>query len=119
MMVLGPDLFFSGGKLCWNTWDSTGNLFGSIPATSNDGNWHNYVVVNDAVSNTAKLYYYGVLYGIAGYRDASADTKLYIGGTTDGYQWNGTIGNFKVDNRVLTPAEVSENFNSLKTRYGL
>lgn len=115
----GPDLFFSGGILSWNTWDSSANPFGSIPATSNDGNWHNYVVVNDAVSNTAKLYYDGVLYGTAVYKDASVSTSLYIGGTTSTYMWNGAIGNFQVHNIALTSLEVDQNFNSLKSRYGL
>jgi hypothetical protein len=115
----GPDLFFYGGVLSWNTWDSSNNPFGIIPATSADGNWHNYVVVNDVVSNTARLYYDGVLYGTAVYKDASTNTNLYIGGTTGGYQWNGAIGNFQVYNRVLSPAEIIQNFNNLKTRYGL
>lgn len=115
----GPDLFFSGNVLSWNTWDSSNNPFGNIPATSANGNWHNYVVVNDAVSNTAKVYYDGVFYGAAIYKNASANNKLYIGGTTGGYQWDGAIGNVQVHNRVLTPAEVAQNFNYLKTRYGL
>ncbi|WP_369754045.1 LamG-like jellyroll fold domain-containing protein [Flavobacterium sp. WC2409] len=115
----GPDLFFSGNVLSWNTWDSSNNPFGNIPATSANGNWHNYVVVNDAVSNTAKVYYDGVLYGTAVYKNASANTNLYIGGTTGGYQWDGAIGNFQAHNRVLTPAEVAQNFNHFKIRYGL
>ena len=82
-------------------------------------NWHNYVLVNDAVSITAKLYYDGVLYGTAVYRNASANTALYIGGSSGGYIWSGAIGNFQVHNRILTPAEVVQNFNNLKTRYGL
>jgi hypothetical protein len=115
----GPDLFFYGGVLSWNTWDSSNNPFGNIPATAANGNWHNYVVVNDAVSNTARLYYDGVLYGTAVYKNASTNTNLYVGGTTGGYQWNGSIGNFQVHNRVLSPAEIIQNFNNLKTRYGL
>jgi hypothetical protein len=115
----GPDLFFYGGVLSWNTWDSSNNPFGNIPATAANGIWHNYVVVNDAVSNTARLYYDGVLYGTAGYRNASANTKLYIGGSNGGWQWNGAIGNFQVYNRILSPAEIIQNFDNLKTRYGL
>jgi hypothetical protein len=38
----GPDLFFFGGSLFWNTWDATGNPFGLIPTTTTNGNWHNY-----------------------------------------------------------------------------
>jgi hypothetical protein len=115
----GPDLFFSGGVLSWNTWDSSNNPFGSIPATSANGNWHNYVLVNDEVSNTAKLYYDGVLYGTAAYRNASANTVLYIGGNSNTYMWNGAIGNFQVYNRSLISSEVLQNFNAVKSRFGL
>ena len=115
----GPDLFFSSGKISWNIWDSSNNPFGNIPATASDGNWHNYVVVNDAVSNTTKLYYDGILYGTANYRNASMNTTLYIGGNNNTYMWNGSIGNFQVHNRVLSTVEVVQNFNHLKLRYGL
>lgn len=115
----GPNLFFSNGILSWNTWDFSNNPFGNIPPSSSDGNWHNYVVVNDAVSNTAKLYYDGVLYGTAVYKDASVSTSLYIGGTTSTFMWNGAIANFQVHNIALTSLEVDQNFNSLKSRYGL
>lgn len=115
----GPDLFFSSGVISWNTWDSSNNPFGSIPSTASDGNWHNYVVVNDAVSNTTKLYYDGILYGTATYKNASSNTTLYIGGNNSSYMWNGSIGNFQVHNRALTALEVVQNFNNLKLRYGL
>ena len=115
----GPDLFFSSGVISWNTWDSSGNPFGSIPATASNGNWHNYVVVNDAFSNTTRLYYDGILYGTAIYKNAAITNKLYIGGNTSDYMWNGAIGNFQVYNRVLTTSEVTQNFNYQKTRYGL
>tara|TARA_R110000823_G_scaffold10794_6_gene37537 strand:- start:315 stop:1025 length:711 start_codon:yes stop_codon:yes gene_type:complete len=114
-----PDLFFSSGKLSWNTWDSSNNSFGSIPSTASDGNWHNYVLVNDAVSNTTKLYYDGILFGTATYKNASLNTTLYIGGNNSNYMWNGSIGNFQVHNRALTALEVVQNFNNFKLRYGL
>ena len=115
----GPDLFFSGGVLSWNIWDGSGNPFGSIPATSADGNWHNYVLVNDALSNIATLYYDGVPYGTAVYRNASANTILYIGGNNNTYMWNGAIATFYVYNRSLIASEVLQNFNSARTRFGL
>ena len=115
----GPDLFFSSGVLSWNTWDSSGNPFGNIPATTTNGIWHHYVLVNDAVSNTAKLYYDGALYGSAIYRNASATTSLYIGGNTNTYMWNGAIATFSVYNKSLIASEVLQNYNSQKGRYGL
>ena len=33
--------------------------------------------------------------------------------------WNGKISNFKTYNRILTAAEISQNFNALRGRYGL
>jgi hypothetical protein len=115
----GPDLFFSGGFICWNIWDTYANRLGNLPANFANGNWHNYVVVNDAVSNTTKLYYDGVLYGTAAYRSAANTNKLYIGGTTNSYMWNGSIANFQVYNRSLNLSEVQQNFNNLRSRFGL
>jgi hypothetical protein len=79
----------------------------------------NYRLFLMVLSNITKLYYDGVLYGTAGYVNASTNTSLYIGGSSSGYQWKGVIGVFQVHNRVLTPSDVLENFNNLKTRYGL
>jgi hypothetical protein len=115
----GPDLFFSGNVLSWNVWDSSGNPFGNIPATTTNGIWHHYVVVNDQASNTAKFYYDGVLYGTAAYRNASTTTSLYIGGNTITYMWNGAIATFYVYNRSLIATEVLQNFNAQKGRFGL
>ena len=112
----GPDLFFAAGKISWNTWDGANNPFVSTPASVTDGNWHYYVVVNDASSN-AKLYYDGELLGTATYRNASANTNLTIGGNTNTYQWNGSISSFQLHNKVLTAAEVTQNYNALKGRY--
>ena len=115
----GPDLFFSNGWLCWNIWDSQANPFGSIPSTAANGNWHHYVVVNDAVANIATLYYDGLFYGTARYRNASSNTTLYIGGNNTTYMWNGAISIFQVHNRALLSSEVLQNFNNSKTRFGL
>ena len=114
----GPDVFFYNSNVSWNTWDGDGNPFASTPASATDGNWHYYVVVNDASSN-AKLYYDGELLGTATYKNASANTNLTIGGNTGSYQWNGNISNFMLHNRVLSAAEVQQNFNALRGRFGI
>ena len=36
-----------------------------------------------------------------------------------GRYWNGKISNFKTYNRVLTAAEIQQNFNALRGRFGL
>lgn len=114
----GPDLFFYNNKIIWNTWDGDANSFGTMPASVTDGNWHNYVVVNDATS-TAKLYYDGSLLGSAVYKTAANNTNLTIGGNTNSYQWNGSISNFLVHNRVLSASEITQNYNALRSRFGI
>lgn len=117
----GPDLYFSGGALYWNTWDGSGNPFNAAPpATTTDGNYHHWVVVNNSADNTAKLYYDGVLIGTATYRSAAANTTMIIGGAGGGgYPWTGTIGQFYIYNRALSANEVVSNFNTGKKRFGL
>ena len=113
----GPDLYFNSGIISWNTWDGNSNpLSATTPASVTDGNYHHYVVVNDASSNT-KLYYDGVLLGTASYRSAAANTNLTIGGNTNTYMWNGNISNFSIYNRALTAAEILQNYNALLPRF--
>jgi len=112
----GPDLFFYNALIIWNTWNGDSNSFASQPANINDGNWHHYVVVNDA-SSLAKLYYDGELLGTANYSDASDHANLTIGGNTDTYMWNGSISSFQFYNKVLTETEILQNYNTFKGRY--
>jgi hypothetical protein len=114
----GPDLFFYTGTISWNTWDGANNSFASTPADVADGNYHHYVVVNDFASN-AKLYYDGVLLGTATYKDASTNTNLTIGGNTSSYMWNGNIASTKTYNRALTASAVLQNFNAVRSRFGV
>ena len=114
----GPDLFFYAGSISWNTWDGNGNPFATMPSSVTDGNWHYYVVVNDASSN-AKLYYDGELLGTATYKNASTNTNLTVGGNTSSYMWNGSISNFTAHNRALTASEIQQNFNATRSRFGL
>lgn len=114
----GPDLFFYNNKISWNLWDGDSNPLTTTPASVTDGNWHNYVLVNDSTS-TAKLYYDGVLLGSAVYRSAASTNTLKIGGEPAGYLWNGSIGLFTVHNRALTATEILKNFNSLRSRYNV
>jgi len=114
----GPDLFFYSGVISWNTWDGAGNSFGSIPASATNGSFHNYVLVNDAVANNAKLYYDGSLLGTASYRSAAATTVYTIAGDS-GYLWNGSIANSMVYNRALSADEITTNFTYFRTRFGI
>lgn len=112
----GPDLYFSSGVIAWNSWDGTTASFGSIPATANNGNWHNYVVVVDAVANSTKLYYDGSLLGTTTYKSAAVSTNLRIAAST-GY-WPGKVAHFMVNNIAFTASQVTSNFSTLRTRFG-
>ena len=114
----GPDLFFHTGIISWNTWDANNNPFGNIPSSATDGKYHNYVVVNDSSSNT-KLYYDTELLGTATYKSAAGGTSMYIGGTTNTYQWSGSISSFMIYDKLLTESEILQNYNSHKGRFGL
>ena len=114
----GPDLFFNGGSIYWNTWDGAGNPFGLVPASATNGSFHNYVVVNDSVANTTKLYYDGTLLGTAAYRNAAVTTRYDIGGETS-YYWQGSIASSMVYNKALSVNEISQNFNLFRNRFGI
>lgn len=118
----GPDLFFAGGKICWNTWDSSNNPFANIPSSVYNSYRH-YVVVNDSSSNT-KLYYDGQLLGSANYRSAASTSTFVIGkagsaGGDSGYPWRGKIAKAKIYNRILSAAEIKQNFEATRGRYGI
>lgn len=49
---------------------------------------------------------------------ATNSTPVYIGRGTSGY-FNGRIANVKLYNRVLSAAEVTQNFNALRGRFGI
>ena len=114
----GPDLFFHSGIISWNIWDGNNNPFGDVPSSATDGKYHNYVVVNDSSSNT-KLYYDTELLGTATYKSAAGGTSMYIGGTTNTYQWSGSISSFMIYDKLLTESEILQNYNSHKGRFGL
>lgn len=118
----GPDLFFTGGKICWNTWDGANNPFGNIP-TNAYNSFHHYTIVNDSTSTT-KLYFDGTLLGSAVYKSAASTTTFTIGkagsaGGDSGYPWKGRIAVSKIYNRALSASEIKQNFEALRGRYSI
>ena len=84
----------------------------------NDGQWHHFVAVSDATGAAfgTALYIDGVLHGINATKPVlTATTKrLFIGENPDalGRQWNGSIDDLAIWNRVLTGGEVATLWNS-------
>jgi prepilin-type N-terminal cleavage/methylation domain-containing protein len=89
-----------------------------------DGSWYQIVYTYDSYTKTSKLYKNGVpdstvtLSGLSNYLiDSSAANFSLIGHNASNR--TAQINDMKVFNRALPAAEILQNFNSTKTRYGL
>ena len=91
----------------------------------NDGLWHYAVGVRDNSTGTQYLYVDGVLKAQAVYASSSFNTSnasYAIGNVYSNYTGEPFFGNIaqaSIYNRALTAAEISQNFNALKGRYGI
>ena len=118
-----PQLFFRACYHCWNTQDANGNNFlissGVVANYSAHGtNWHSYAVVNDAVTNTAKLYYDGIFVGAAVYKNSKI-ANFNIGNSVNlNSPWQGGIANVRAYNKSLTNSEIMNLYISTKGVFG-
>ena len=118
-----PQLFFRACYNCWNTQDANGNNFLISPGvaanySSHGTNWHNYAVVNDATTNTAKLYYDGIFIGSAIYKNSKI-ANFNIGNSVNlNAAWQGGIANVKAYNKALTNSEILNLYISTKGVFG-
>ena len=113
-----PQLFFRNCLHYWNTQDGPGNPFATANYSSHGTNWHNYVVVNDAVANRAKVYYDGVFIGAAIYKNSKI-SNFTIGASVNGTNiWQGGIANVKAYNKVLSNSEIMNVYISTKGVFG-
>lgn len=96
------------------------NILLTSAVAYNDNIWHNVTV-------TITSGYYVTMYidggsFIVGNQSPTTPTKtndINIGRYGGGlYYYNGFIGNIALYNRDLTPSEILQNYNALKTRYG-
>jgi hypothetical protein len=110
--------------------DQTGylyvNWFGTPLVTSSwtpgapGSNWANFVSQWDGT--TRKIWYNGVLQGNDTIGPTLGNTSdILIGNDYSGWSnWlNGNIGQVLIYNRALTSSELAQNFNAVKSRYGV
>jgi hypothetical protein len=93
------------------------NVAITIPAYTL-GVWYNITMTWD--STTFYAYSNGIFIGSLGYIGGGSPTTIYIGSansTTNFY--NGDIANTQMYNRALTAAEVQQNYNAQRSRFGL
>ena len=118
-------------NLVYVYWDTAGfHTNGPIITINNyfDTNWKHLVLTWNSASSTTSIYRNGELMiaqisgNPAANRVAAQTTR--IGGSVNSWgavdpYWSGSIQNFRVYNRALSQQEVTQNYNALKSRFGL
>jgi hypothetical protein len=94
-----------------------------------DGRWHNFTSVVDrslSATQQIKIYADGVFNTIQSpsyqtdITGSFSTFDLYLASRAgSAYYYNGNIASFKIYNRALSQAEVLQNYNATKTRFGL
>jgi len=83
--------------------------------------WYNMVVTWDTSANTSKVYVGGILDNTGTATNSTSTGTFEVGRSPGGLTqlWYGNIASVKYYNRVLTAAEILQNYNALKSRFGL
>ena len=120
------------GKIEFRFWKAgiTGNCYGWLNSLTsiNDNSWKQIAIIND-ISFGKKIYINGVLDNsdstpYSGYNGYTMP-YFHIGVSTDNSEppsikyLQGNIANVFMYNKALSATEITQNYNALKTRYGL
>ena len=101
------------------SWVSNSGVNGTIDIAN--GNWHH--VVLSRASGVVRQYVDGqfdVQVNSFGNVNMANNNTVRLGNyAVNGYQFNGSIANASIYNRALSAAEISQNFNLLRGRYGV
>ena len=83
--------------------------------------WYNMVITWDTGANTSKVYIGGTLDNSGTATNSTSTGTFEIGRSPGGLTqlWYGNIASVKYYNRVLTATEILQNYNALKSRFGL
>jgi len=113
-------LFQEGASIQWRL-GPLGDLSTTTATFMNTSAW--YQVVGTFTSGSRILYINGVQVNSNGTTGTlSTNTSgMFVGayGTGTGYYYNGQLSICRVYNRVLSAAEVAQNFNAIRGRYGV
>lgn len=115
----------SGTKLIFNDVQNLSLLRIGITTNSyNDDNWHNAVVTRTSTSTILYVDGVSLVTQTSSAINLSTTSKVFIGRsgnnqTVGGIPFNGSIALTQLYNRALTQAEITQNYNALKGRYGL
>jgi|TARA_R110001606_G_C15150454_1_gene625671 hypothetical protein len=120
----GYSLYLGNTGTTWlfGVWDGTGNTSAGSTDYVEVNTWVNLCGVYNSTDNSHKLYTNSELVDtdIRAVDSISTVNDLYVGAGPQGSgDWNGDIAITQVYNRALTADEVSQNYNALKSRFGL
>lgn len=82
-------------------------------------NWYQILYTYNASNGACEIYKNAVSQGTGTISSFIGDTNILIARWAGGAYFVGNGGNYKIYNRVLSAAEVSQNFNALRTKYGI
>jgi hypothetical protein len=101
---------------------TTGSLSINVSSLMSNGNWYQIVLIRSA-SNAQIVYLNGSSIGTGNVSNSFSDGITNFGSIENNINYsgylNGRVSNIKIYNRSLTEAEISQNYNVLKGRFGL
>jgi len=110
----GLHLVFRGGVIYQGHYSAD---FSAGSATINAWNNISYTYVKS--SSSASIYKNGVLQGSGTIASFIGTTNILLGRWATQYYFIGNGSNYKIYNRALSAAEITQNYNALKNRFGL
>jgi hypothetical protein len=117
----GTEFFIGKNSGNTNIGIQDGNYSDSFVTGSNafDGNYHQIIYTYD--NGTGKIYLDGTLRNTGSFTKCNDSEQISIGSELEGggYYFIGNIAQTQIYNRVLTPAEVLQNYNATKGRFGI
>jgi hypothetical protein len=89
------------------------------------GSWQQVAVTLNRATNSITFYYNGIQAGstvpllFTGSVDPGSSYRYLVGGDLGGAEMNGNISISRQYNRTLSAAEITQNFNALRGRFGI
>jgi hypothetical protein len=111
----GPGLYVLLSNGNFNTYNSSNGYSTAVPYYRNG--WNYLTITRKLSSNEEKVYLNGNLYVARTTVTLNSERYLNIGVGYHGF-FNGSIGSVTSYNKVLTDAEVKQNFDATKVRFG-
>ena len=119
----GYEIFIDTDSMTFRTYNNASYSSHDLSLTSVDhSSWKYYAIMKDS-SSTSKIHIYpDQLISSGGASDCSFTDRDFTIGMRSGfsdYVFGGDVSDIKVYNKALTDAEIQQNFEALRGRYGI